>query len=613
MGSGIFFPLSALPIIILIITIFNIKKHVKNPETKIYNYLIVINFIGLLIELLCALACKYYQVYPIISYFVLKTYLVYLIGWTATFTIYVLRITITNWKKVYTRIHWFVILTLFLIIYILPINVVVDNNYEIFYTRGMGVNFSYIVSGIYIFTMFVALFKNTKKIEDKKYFPVFLFIIIGTIAIVIQEVYPQYLLLTYTETFICLVMYFTIENPDLKMLEEIENARLHAEKANRAKSDFLSSMSHEIRTPLNAIVGLSEDIRDYIDGDDKQRIKEDSELLLSSSEILLEIVGNIIDISKIESQKLDIIDKVYKPRDEIEKLTKVTATRIGSKPLKFNLTIAEDLPYELIGDYGKVKQVINNLLTNAIKYTDEGEINLRIDCINQKNVSVLNISCKDTGRGITAENMKKLFTKFERLDVEKNSTIEGTGLGLAITKNLVEMMGGKISVSSRFGEGSLFIAQIPQKIKTLMKPRDAEEELVVNNSNVNVKKVNKVLIVDDNNINIIVARKVLNEIVENIESVTSGQACLDKINEKNEYDVILMDIMMPGMGGETTLKKLKEIEGFNTPVIAVTADAESTSKTKYLSEGFSDYVAKPFRKEEIKSVLDKYSSNRNIN
>ena len=247
-------------------------------------------------------------------------------------------------------------------------------------------------------------------------------------------------------------------------------------------------------------------------------------------------------------------------------------------------------------------------LTNAIKYTNEGEINLSIRCVNDtnKHISKIIISCRDTGRGIKSENINKLFTKFERLDIERNTTTEGTGLGLAITKALVDMMGGSINVESQFGKGSLFVIQIPQKISKMSG--------VTNNITEEKEEVTfehkKILIVDDNELNIKVAKRALKDFNFDIDEVLEGQACIDKITNGNKYDLILMDIMMPNMSGEVTLKKLKEIDGFNIPTIALTADAMAGAQEKYISEGFVDYIAKPFSRDQIKEKLEVIFNNK---
>ena len=270
------------------------------------------------------------------------------------------------------------------------------------------------------------------------------------------------------------------------------------------------------------------------------------------------------------------------------------------------------MPYELLGDKPHIKQIINNLVSNAIKYTKEGFIEVSAKCINRNNTCTIILTVQDSGIGIKEENIKKLFTKFERLDVEKNTTTEGTGLGLAITKKLVELMGGKINVSSQYGSGSIFMVTIPQKISKINEELTNTQKL---NLGINVKNVDcsnkSILVVDDNKLNIKVARRSIEALgFKNIDECYNGQECLDKIKNGNYYDVILMDIMMPIMSGETCIKELKQIPNFDTPVIALTADAVAGSEEKYKSEGFIDYIAKPFSKDQIKEKLDNILTNQ---
>ena len=481
-------------------------------------------------------------------------------------------------------------------------------------TSGNGSSVS-LAFGLVFFSLIIAIIVALAniKVYDKRYMSIYIIIplIIGLGFFVMFH--PEFNIYDLILCLLCYLMYFTIENPDIKMLNQMELAKNEAERANRAKSDFLSSMSHEIRTPLNAIVGLSEDNLTYYDKLPNEVI-ENSKDILNASQTLLEIVGNILDFNKIEANKMEIIDGVYSFKEEIENMCKVTQTRIGEKNIIFNLSIADDIPYELIGDKGKVKEIINNLLTNAIKYTDQGSINLNIKCINDtnKNISNIIITCQDTGKGIKAEHISRLFNKFDRLDIEKNTTAEGTGLGLAITKSLVEMMDGKINVQSQYGKGSLFMVQISQKISKLIKPitdKDVSKIYNVQNENTVLYKGKKLLVVDDNKLNIKVARRALKDFNFVIDECYDGKECLEKINSGNTYDLILMDIMMPNMNGEKCIAELKNLKSFNTPVIALTADAIAGVKEKYLKEGFVDYIAKPFSKEQIKEKLDKVFSN----
>ena len=442
---------------------------------------------------------------------------------------------------------------------------------------------------------------NLKKLEFKKYVPYGILIIFMVLAIYLRSVSPTIIVIPAILVYIDLIMYFTIENPDVKLVTMMEVAKNQAEQANRAKSDFLSSMSHEIRTPLNAIVGFSDDIISRKEGLDPI-VQEDATYIMEASQTLLEIVGNILDINKIESEKMEIVNEVYNPRELIESLATINATRIGSKNINFITDIAEDLPYELYGDKLHVKQILNNLLSNAFKYTPSGEVILTVKCVNTSSVCNLLFAVRDTGKGIKAKDINKLFTKFERLDIELNTTTEGTGLGLAITKSLIEMLGGKINVESNFGKGSIFIVQLPQRIKNMNKEEvSVKDAKKANDINYGYKKI---LIVDDNELNIKVAKRALQDFDFEIDTCYDGLQCLQKIKNGNEYDLILMDIMMPNMSGETALAKLKENEAFEIPIMALTADAIAGAKEKYLKEGFVDYIAKPFSKDQIKQKLD---------
>jgi CheY-like chemotaxis protein len=382
---------------------------------------------------------------------------------------------------------------------------------------------------------------------------------------------------------------------------------------NSEKNEFLSSVSREVRTALNTIVGLSEDISEYQDVPDE--IREDAEDIKTASKSLFELIDNVFDYSLIETGKMKISNAPYKPKDLFEKIAKIDEERFEDKPIDFHANIDSNLPYELVGDKKHIEKIVNNLLFNAIKYTDGGDIWLDVSCINDNDYCSLIISVKDTGRGMTEEELDKLFTRIKGLNVEKEDANKGLGLGLAISKNLIDLMGGSINVSSTYGEGSTFEVTINQKISQL------EESDLSRTQRLRLQEINydnegygykKILIVDDNALNIKVVRRILEQFDLILDECYDGQECVDIVTENNDYDLILMDIMMPGMSGEETLNKLKEIEGFKTPVIALTADAEIGSEEKYESEGFADYIAKPFTKMEIEQKMDKIFKEEDI-
>ena len=494
------------------------------------------------------------------------------------------------------------------------------------YLHGDLYYISYIFSLAVIFHMLYVVIRNRNDRPGAISNIIILFLFLPTIFTVIQMIVGNILLIAFGEAFSALIMLFALETPDyrklMKMMKELEIAREEANVANNSKSDFLASMSHEIRTPINGILGM--DTMILRDSDDPQII-EYAENIRIAGNGLLSIVNDILDLSKIESGRMEILPADYDLFTIMNDCFQMNRMRASEKGLKFSFENDPDMPSEYYGDEVRIRQIMNNLLSNGIKYTKEGSVTLSVSLDEDDRTldpdsgehGILVISVADTGIGIKEEDLDDLFKCFTRLEENRNRNIEGTGLGLHITQQLVSMMNGTIGVKSEYGRGSIFTVRIPQRIVGHKRLGDftarLKEHVSVAKSKVPTFKApgRKILIVDDVKMNVLVFRGLLRGTEMTVDSAYSGEEGIQK-SKITKYDIIFMDHLMPQMDGIEAFHRIRDDEeniNRNTPVVVLTANALVGMRASYLKEGFAEYVSKPVEQKELLSVIsDLFSS-----
>ena len=414
---------------------------------------------------------------------------------------------------------------------------------------------------------------------------------------------------------VCL-LYFAILD-QLKVFDVIKQEAMDAIAATNAKSEFLANMSHEIRTPINAIMGMNEII---LRDSSEENVKEYAKDVKSASEYLLSIVNDILDFSKIEAGKIEIVCDNYDLSGLILGVANLIEMKAEGKGLKLIVDVNEKLPSKLYGDDKRVREILTNILNNAVKYTDEGFVKLSIDGVISDDTLTLKIEVKDSGQGIKEEDLDTIFSSFSQVNKKKNKNVEGTGLGLTITKSLIEIMGGTISVESEYKKGSTFTVTLPQKIVSFEKIGDLSKRryLVSEGENVNKKEFEipdtSILVVDDTPLNNKVISMLLSKTKAEVTCILSGEEMLKLICERH-FDLIFLDHMMPNMDGIETLNISKTLENnkcMDVPVIALTANAIVGAKEMYIEAGFDDYLSKPVKSEALMDIIEKYISKDKI-
>ncbi len=477
------------------------------------------------------------------------------------------------------------------------------------YEAGIHANVSYVSVGFFIVLCIFTVIGYWKQIHYKKKLVIAIALAIETTISILQGLNGTWLISGMGITLMTLSFYLTLENPDILLLNQVKEEKKKAEEANASKSRFLSVVSHEIRTPMNAIVGMTEFL---LRGDLTKEQREYLMNIKNSGDALVMIINDILDQSKIEAGKMELVEAPYELRGMLEDVRMIIENRIGEKPVQLIYTIDDQIPEALVGDGLRLRQVLINLLNNAVKFTEKGYIELGISLEQKKEDELLlYFSIKDSGQGIREEDLNRLFQAFSQVDTKKNHSKEGTGLGLSISRDFVHLMGGQLKVRSEYGAGSEFFFTISQGVseeavyqnEEMTSSESMEKEFTAPNA--------RLLVVDDTPMNLMIIKELLEPFKMQIDLAESGMKALELV-EQHQYHLILMDYLMPNMDGVETTKRIRSLSEqkdayYQTvPIIALSGDISEEAKEQFELARMDDFVEKPVTAETLKRVLIKW-------
>ena len=598
MYAGIYFLIEAIVYSMLLMTVYFRKKVFKSKENKVYSILVVVSFFELIVELILDFVGPMYKEIPNVSYFVARLFSFGVELWITILLCYVLFVCLSIKKKErYIPVVRNIAIVLMIIFttlnFILPLNFKYDG--YIAYTYGPSVNIIYLSAFLYSFIGIIALIRNIKNIKDKRFFPILIFLIVGGIASYIQYMNPGLLLATPIHAFITFLMYFTIENPDVKMIEEYHKAKEISDNANEDKTMFLYNMTNDIRLitkdiNYNTDAAINEMSNKKLD---KDLVNDYLRAIKENTARFTTMTNEILDVDSIDSASIKVYDDKYNIKLLLKKIVTLYSDECSKKGLTFRSDIASDLPEYLYGDNLGLKNVLISILDNSIKYTKEGYIELNVNTIIKNNIARLIITIEDSGVGISPDEMDSIFYK-------RKEEIDGSNMksNLFTARKLITLMGGTIIPSSNYGNGTTMKIVLDQKIV-----EEANEKYNKYESFYDEKKI---LLVDDN----ISTEKIISKLIRDtnikLDYVSLGKEALDKIRGKEKYDLILLDEVMDPLDGVTVMKKFKDIRNFKTNVILLTRNNEYEYNEEYLKYGFSGYLLKPISKDKLFEIIDKY-------
>ncbi len=582
---------------LLINIVYFSSKRLRSIENKIFEKIMLTNFVGVLLAIGSYFTIKNIDRFELLNTFVSKGYIVYLLTWLTLFSVYIFVISIKDGKDKKSEVNK--IINLFGILYLIFLIIIIikplyyHNINGAIYSYGPSANVMYIVSIVYITVWLIRLSTNIKRIRDKKYLPIFAFMGLGLVVMIIQKQHPELLLMTSMETFIVFLMYHTIENPDMQIIEEVHRAKEISDNANEEKSMFLYNMTNEIRGITKDIDYSADNILEEVDNKkvDVLNIGNSAREIKNNTAKFTTMTNEILDISQMDSN-IKIYNDKYNVKIIIKELVQIYKKKAEDKGISFRTNIASDIPPYLYGDSMGLKKALSIILDNSVKYTSSGFIDFDVSTIIKRDIARLVITVEDSGSGIKAEDLNKIFNKKvndnARLNIKYN---------LYNAKRLVILMGGTIIPSSVYGRGTTIKVVLDQKIADMDDALDKYESVYDKKS---------ILLVDDNVSSGKIFTKMLKDTNIELSIVTSGKECLDKIRNKDKYDLILLDEDMEPLDGITVMRKLKEIRTFNTKTILLTKNNDYEYNDDYLEYGFDGYLLKPIDKDKLFELIDKY-------
>ena len=588
-NSTIFFTIASLMYNVLLMIAYFSKDKIKTSENKVYSKLIIINFVGIVLELFCTIFAGYAEEHLLFYTILNKLFLIELIVWGATFGTYVFLISskkdsviaLKKYMKNVLKLYGVLILLISILVIILPLEFKFVDGY-VMYSYGWAANAVYFGIFISIFLTIICLIKNFKNIISKKYLPIYVYLFIGTVVSFIQKMIPELLLATTMDTFITVIMYFTIENPDKKLLEEAHISKKIADAANEDKSMFIYNMMNDVKNVARDINKSSEEI---LNSDDIEDNKYFARKIISSNNKLYSMANDIYNIDVIDDINVKTISNKYNIKILLKEIVRRNKKLFEDKGINFRYSIDSNLPNTLYGDSINLKNVLNTILGNSYKYTDRGYVELSADAIFKNDIARLVIKIEDSGVGIRAEELDKCLNK----NTKDQNSLYGA-------RKIINMMGGNLLISSEYNKGTTITIILDQKIY-----RDNDKDNY--DSYVNTKRI---LIIDDDNSNIKLIGKILDKHNILYDSSTLGKEALDRIRKGDKYDLILLDEDMPYMNGISVMNKFSKIKGFDTNVILLTRNNSIKYDEGYKDSGFSDYIIKPIDKDDLMNKINKW-------